>query len=76
MDKFLEVEEKENVRGYVPLDWVKSINENSEIETMPVKYKNKMEYFVFIKRGYALLKEKVKTVLDIPIYSLEDFNYL
>ena len=74
---FLEVEERDEVLGYIPFDKLNTLEEHSQIEVLPVRTKNYMKYFAFIKIGKAKLKERVKTVLGIPIYEIDgEFVYL
>jgi hypothetical protein len=77
MDKMINVEEKEEIDlGYVPYSILKNVDKNTKLEILPVRIKNGMEYFVFVKKGKAFLKEKVLTALGIPIYKVNDFYYL
>ena len=76
LDAPLEIKESERVRGYAPASIVKSVEENSEIDLQPVHYRNRMEYFIFVKKGKILLNDKIRAVLDIPLYAIEEFNYL
>jgi len=82
LDNFLEVEEKAEISGgYVDSELIKSIDEETEIEILPIRvreneFKPTLKYYVFIKKGKISLTKKVSTVLGIPIYSISNFYYL
>ncbi|BBL45730.1 CRISPR-associated protein Cas5 [Nanobdella aerobiophila] len=73
LDKLLEVEKDNIVRGYVVSSLIKSINKDTNIEILPARYKNRLEYFIFVKKGYVELKEPIDSVLKIPLYKIKDF---
>jgi len=77
LDKVLDVEEKSEISlGYIPIEAIKNIENSTEIDILPVRTKNGMKYFAFIKKGKVLLKNKVLTAKGIPIYKVNEFYYL
>jgi len=81
LDKFLEIEEKDEITGgYVDSELIRNIDENTDIEILPVRIKENdlkptMKYYVFIKRGKVYLNKKISTALGIPIYNINNFYY-
>ncbi|MGC9079465.1 MAG: CRISPR-associated protein Cas5 [Nanopusillaceae archaeon] len=85
----INVEEKKIIKGgYILVEEINKIDKSVEMQILPVKYNNALKYFAFIKyikedkneqknkEIKVELKNSVKTVFDIPIYSINGFNYL
>ena len=77
LDRFIDIEDRDEINsGYISHKLIKNMDDNTEIELLPVRTKKGLDYFVFIKKGKVYLKEKIKTALNIPIYKIDEFYYL
>jgi CRISPR-associated Cas5-like protein len=61
------------VGGYAPLDWVRKVD--GEASILPVSYRGEPGYFVFAHSGTKIfLDRKTYSVMETPLYSLDDFS--
>jgi len=71
-----EIKESKTVKGgYIDAKNIELVKDNTSMEILPVRTKQGLKYFGFIKEGEVETKKELLTVNNVPIYSINDFYY-